>query len=66
LIQVKSVAARRGTIVGMESDPEAIREKIRRYRELHRLNPDPMARRALEEAIRDLEGQLNDDSDHRS
>jgi hypothetical protein len=44
----------------MTSDPEAIRERIRRYRELHRMNADKMARQAIEQIIRELEEQIRE------
>jgi hypothetical protein len=44
----------------MAFDPEDVRHKIRRYRELHRSNTDPGAREALEQLIRELERQLDE------
>lgn len=40
--------------------PDELRDRIRRYRDLHALNPDPKAREALEAIIRELEAQLGD------
>ena len=44
----------------MASDPEEIRARIRRYRELHRANADKIAREAIEQIIRELERQISE------
>jgi len=44
----------------MASDPEEIRARIRRYRELYRANADKMAREAIEQVIRELERQIRE------
>jgi hypothetical protein len=44
----------------MTSDPEEIRARIRRYRELYRMNADKMAREAIAQIIRELERQISE------
>lgn len=44
----------------MAFDPDDVRQRILRYRELHRLNTDPTARDALEQMIKELERQLGE------
>jgi hypothetical protein len=47
----------------MASDHDEIRARIRRYRELYRVNADKMAREAIEQIIRELEQQIGEDRD---
>jgi len=44
----------------MAFDHDDIRDRLRRYRELHRSNSDPKSRQVLEELIRELEQQLGE------
>ena len=44
----------------MATDPEEIRARIRRYRELHGANRDKMAREAIEQIILELERQIGE------
>jgi hypothetical protein len=44
----------------MASDPRDLRYRLRRYRELYQLNPDPKAREVLEQSIKELEQQLGE------